>query len=65
METPKSQLDAFGRELKNERTDRVSKALVEEAAAERREKIRLLRRARLERDGQGVAPDRGPDAGEN
>ena len=50
MKSPKSYLEAFGLEQKDERTDRVAKALVEEAAAERREKNRILRRARLERD---------------
>lgn len=52
MKPPKSYLDAFGREQKDVRTDRVAKLLVEEAAAERREKSRLLKKARLERDAQ-------------
>jgi len=50
MKPPKSHLDAFQFEQKSDRTDRVSKELVEEAAAERRDKSRLLRQARLARE---------------
>jgi len=49
MKSPKTYLDAFQFEQKSERTDRVARELVEEAATERREKSRLLRQARLER----------------
>jgi len=49
MKSPKADLDALRHEQKYERTDRVSKALTEEASAERRDKSRLLREARLER----------------
>jgi len=50
MKPPKSYLDAFRHEQKDDRTDRVARTIVEDAVAERREKSRLLREARLERD---------------
>jgi len=50
MKPPNSYLDAFRQEQKDDRTDRVARAIVEDAVAERREKSRLLREARLERD---------------
>lgn len=51
MKSPKSHLNAFRQEPRDERTDRVARELVEEAAAERRERSQLLRKTRLERDG--------------
>ena len=50
LKPPKSYLEAFQQEQKDDRTDRVARSIVEDAAAERREKVRLLREARLERD---------------
>lgn len=50
MKSSKSYLDEFRYEQKNDRTDRIARTLVEEAAAERQERSRSLRKARLERD---------------
>lgn len=50
MKPSKSYLGEFRLEGKDERTDRVSKKLVEDEAAARQEKIRFLRKARFERD---------------
>jgi len=58
MKSPKSDLDAFRDEQRYDRTDRISKALTEEASAERRDKSRTLREARIQRQAQdaGVEP---------
>ena len=56
IKTTKTYLDAFQHEAKEDRTNRVSKSLVEEAAEERREKSRLQREARIERDNDHGKP---------